>query len=296
MTTDAPPSTASRRKRSSRSLRAAVLVVGALSVLGLTGCDPKPGYDGICTGDDALTGVTVVIDFQGLDGNDGRPAPTIVRCSPNPEPGTDRTGIQALQDAGIEVEGVGQWGLGFVCRLANRPASDEPIPVDGDPGYTEQCQLTPPAAAYWSYWHASGTGHTWTYSNFGALNRTVVPGGFEGWSFSLDAGPTSNPVPRVDPYNPAADPNGPLVTIGVSDLDNTIALGQSTTISWSSTNVTALNAGTIPGAGGGTWTGALTPLDGSRTVTPTARGTYLYLLQGTGPSGTVVASVVLTVT
>lgn len=281
------------RRFGRRSLAVVAAVVG---LVGLTGCDPQPGYEGVCTGDDALTGVTVVIDFQDLDGNDGRPAPTIVRCSPNPEPGQDRTGIEALEDAGIEVHGVDRWGLGFVCRLDNRPAVDEPLPLDDIPGYTEACAVTPPTAAYWSYWHAPGTGHTWTYSNLGALNRKVTPGGFEGWSFSMNANANTNPEPGVDPYNPGADPTAPSVTLGVSDIDNTIALGQSTTISWTSTNVTALSSGTAPGTGGGNWTGSVTPLNGSRTVTPTARGTYLYLPLGTGPDGSKGASVVLTVT
>lgn len=180
----------------------ALATVVAAAALGLTGC--RPGYDGPCSGVDAQTGVTIVIDFQGLDGNDGRAAPTIVRCSPNPNPGTSRTGMQALADAGIDVTEVAQSGAGFVCRLKERPAADEPLPIDGQPGYTESCATTPPASAYWSYWYASGTGHSWTYSTRGALNRNVVPGGFEGWSFSLNAGPTTNPVPRVDPHNPAA--------------------------------------------------------------------------------------------
>lgn len=283
------------RHRRRRLLATGAGAVGVLSSVGLTGCDPGPGYKGVCTGDDALTGVTIVIDFQELDGNDGRPAETIVRCSPNPEPGTDRTGIEALEDAGIVVDGVGQWGLGFVCRLASRPAADEPLPVDGNPTYREQCAVTPPASAYWSYWHAPGTGHSWTYSNFGALNRKVVPGGFEGWSFALNAGPTSNPEPRVDPYNPAADPSAPRVTLGVADVDNTIALGQSTTLSWTATNVTNLTAATLPETGGGAWSGAVTPLNGSRSIKPTARGTFLYVLQGAGPNGTTYASVTLTV-
>jgi hypothetical protein len=284
----------SRRRR--RLHRPVVAFAAAVGILGLTGCDPGPGYKGVCTGADALTGVTIVIDFQGLDGNDGRPAETITRCSPNPNPGTDRTGIQALQDAGIDVTGVNQWGLGFVCRLAARPAIDEPLPVEGDPGYTEACVATPPAAAYWSYWHAPGTGHSWIYSSFGALNRKVVPGGFEGWSFSLNAGPTANPVPGVDPYNPAADPTAPRVTLAVSDVDATIRLGQSTQLAWTSTNAVSLATATGPGAGGGTWSGALTPLNGSRTITPTARGAYTYLLQATSPTGqTAITSATLTV-
>lgn len=168
--------------------------------------DPTRGYPGICTGADALTGVTVVIDFQKLHNNGGVPASTITRCSPNANPGTARTGIKALQDAGISVAGTAQWGLGFVCRLEGRPSATENIPRVSNPTYKEQCVVTPPAEAYWSYWHANGAGTTWTYSSFGALNRNVVPGGFEGWSFSLNRNASTNPVPRVTPRNPAVNP------------------------------------------------------------------------------------------
>jgi hypothetical protein len=279
-----------------RKLTRLVASLLALAGLGLTlpACDP--GYDGICTGDDALTGVTIVIDFQELDGLGGADAPTIVRCSPNPNPGTDRTGIQALQDAGIDVTGTQRWGLGFVCRLEGRPSATEPLPVAGNPGYTEQCINTPPAAAYWGYWHATGAGDTWTYSSYGALNRNVVPGGFEGWSFSLNRTASTNPPPGVTPRNPAVDPGAPTVSLSVADLDRTITLGQSTSLAWTSTNATSLRASAVsPPTGGGTWAGSLSVPSGSRTVTPTARGTYTYTITATGPEGTASTTATLTV-
>lgn len=91
--------------------------------------------------------------------------------------------------------GTVRWGLGFVCRLEGRPTSTENIPVTGNPTYHESCFNTPPAAAYWGYWHADGSGSTWTCSNFGAANRSVIPGGFEGWSFSLNK-TASTPPPH----------------------------------------------------------------------------------------------------
>ncbi|GIF77234.1 hypothetical protein [Asanoa siamensis] len=197
-------------KRVLSLLSGTALVLGLIAVAPAPAgaVDPTKGYNGICTGADALTGVTVVIDFQELNGNGGVAAPTITRCSPNASPGTARTGIKALQDAGIGVTGVAQWGLGFVCRLENRPSAIESIPRAGNPTYKEACVVTPPANAYWSYWHATGAGTTWTYSSFGALNRTVVPGGFEGWSFSLNRTASTNPVPRVTPRNPAVSAQG----------------------------------------------------------------------------------------
>lgn len=197
-----------------RSLFATLAVLAGTIVAGATPASAA-GYAGICTGADALTGVTVVVDFQELDGNGGVAAPTITRCSPNASPGTQRTGIKALQDAGIAVAGTVQWGLGFVCRLENRPSSTEAIPRTTNPAYHEACVKTPPAEAYWSYWHANGAGTTWTYSSYGALNRNVIPGGFEGWSFSLNKTATTNPVPRVTPRNPAVNASNATVSLPV---------------------------------------------------------------------------------
>ncbi|MFC5183220.1 hypothetical protein [Actinomadura harenae] len=253
-------------------------------------------YDGICTGADALTGVTVVIDFQELNGNGGTPAPTLTKCSPNPTPGAQRTGIQALQDAGIAVTGAAQWGLAFVCRLNGRPSATESIPITGNPGYKEACVITPPGAAYWSYWNADGSGNSWTYSSYGAANRNVVPGGFEGWSFSLNRGVDTNPAPRVTPRNPAVQPGRPSVSLSVNDLDRTINLGESTTLTWTSNQATGLTASAVsPASGGGSWSGTLAVPGGTKSITPTARGTYTYKISATGTAGTATSTATLTV-
>lgn len=149
------------------------------------------GYSGYCKDGN---GVTVVIDFQQLGGT------TVIRCAPGPVvPGF--TGLDALKDAGVPYEGVRRWGDAFICRLYNRPSPAEDIPINGNPTYRERCIDTPPAAAYWSYWHAPNGG-SWTYSQFGVKNRNAIKGGFEGWSFSLNATATTNPKPRIAPVRP----------------------------------------------------------------------------------------------
>jgi hypothetical protein len=125
-------------------------------------------------------GVTVVVDFQELGGS------TIIRCAAGPQ----STGLAALKDAGISITGTTRWGEAFICRIEGRPGPD-----------TESCIDTPPATAYWSYWHAVNGG-SWTYSQRGATARTPPPGSFEGWSFALDRGDTGAPPPRVAPRRP----------------------------------------------------------------------------------------------
>lgn len=277
-------------------------VLGLVGVLLATGAVfVAPGapagaawYTGVCTGDDALDGVTVAIDFQELDGLNSISSPDILRCSPNPNPGTNRTGVQALQDAGLSVAGTTRWGLGFVCRIENRPTSTEVLPVGA--GYTEPCFNTPPAAAYWSYWHANGAGTTWTYSSYGAANRMVTPGGFEGWSFSLNKTSTTNPPPDETPLNPEVDPDNPTVALSVDDLDRTIALSETTSLTWTSTNTTTLTAFAVsPASGGGSWSGSLTAPGGTQNITPTATGVYTYTIRAVGPNGTKFTTAKLTV-
>lgn len=129
----------------------------------------------------------MVIDFQKLGGEPQ------VRCAT----GTVKTGIEAIRGAGFTMEGVQRWGDSFVCRLQGRPAPDEVIPIEGKPGYTEKCIDTPPAGGYWSYWHSSDQGKTWTYSSAGASSYKPSRGEWEGWSYSLNATSTTNPEPRT---------------------------------------------------------------------------------------------------
>lgn len=154
--------------------------------------DQSKGRPGFCTND---KGVTVVVDFQQLGGT------TIVRCFPN---ATSGTGLDALKGAGFQIAGVQRWGEAFICRIENRPAANEDVAVQGRPGYKEACIDTPPAAAYWSYWHA-GNNCAWTYSQWGVKNRSFVPGGFEAWSFSLNATASTNPIPRIAAVRPGTE-------------------------------------------------------------------------------------------
>ncbi|GAA2013835.1 hypothetical protein JL107_13490 [Nakamurella flavida] len=151
--------------------------------------------DGYCTAGDTAA-VTVVVDFGSLGGG------TIVRCASGLSRGA--TGLQALAAAGISTTGTVSDGGGFVCRLDGRPAADEIVPLPTDPGYTEQCVETPPAAATWSYWSAQDGG-SWGYNTAGAGNRRVQLGGFEGWSFAAGDGTPPGVSPRL-PAAPAPEP------------------------------------------------------------------------------------------
>ncbi|MDN5893981.1 MAG: hypothetical protein L0H93_08130 [Nocardioides sp.] len=151
--------------------------------------DQSKGYPGYCKDD---KGVTVVVDFGELGGT------ALVRCNPSTTRGT---GLDALKGAGFQIAGTQRWGESFICRIENRPSAQEELPITGNAGYRERCVDTPPTGGYWSYWHA-GNNCSWTYSKWGVKNRDFVPGGFEGWSFSLNARTGAGPVPRVAAVRP----------------------------------------------------------------------------------------------
>ena len=182
--------TRARPRRRVARAAAAVALGAALAVVPVGGAPHQPqaaGTSGHCPGGD---GVTVVVDFTALGGD------VVIRCAR----GSGLTGLTALQETGFAPAGTQRDGLSFICRLAGRPAVDEPLPVNGNEGYTESCVNTPPSAAYWAYSHAANGG-SWKYSSAGAANRQVVPGGFEGWAFSLNR--TSRAaVPAVPPRRP----------------------------------------------------------------------------------------------
>ena len=119
------------------------------------------------------SGVTVVVDFGAFG------AGTVVRCAP----GDPTTGFAALAGAGFSLEQVSNVP-GFLCRIDGRPGAGQ-----------ESCVNTPPASAYWVYWHAP-RGGGWTYSSSGAATRNPAPGTVEGWTF---AGPSGVKPPSVPP-------------------------------------------------------------------------------------------------
>ncbi|GGL98946.1 MULTISPECIES: hypothetical protein [Micromonospora] len=156
------------RHRCAIRRRLAGLLAAAVAAVALTAVEPAPraAHAAACTG---TTGVTVVVDFAALGGG------VQVACAL----GDPATGVAALQGAGFTVTGTSRWGLAFVCRINGKPTAA-----------TDPCVNTPPATAYWSYWHASGSGAAWSYSTSGASSYNPAPGSVEGWSFGAGAAPS----------------------------------------------------------------------------------------------------------
>ncbi|MFY1692837.1 hypothetical protein [Plantactinospora sp. WMMB782] len=148
----------------------AALIAIVVVTAGLVAADPtpRPAHAAACG---PGTGVTVVVDFTAF----GLGVQTACYLGDPP------TGLAALQGAGYTVTGTQRWGLAFICRINGRPT-----PV------AEPCVNTPPASAYWSYWHAT-PGGTWSYSTLGATSYNPAQGTVEGWRFGSGQAPSISP-------------------------------------------------------------------------------------------------------
>jgi hypothetical protein len=127
------------------------------------------GRAGPCRG---KTGVTVAVDMRAFGKG------LLVRCNP----GKPSNGIQALQGAGFKVTGTKQSGLSFVCRINGLPTRAK-----------DKCITTPPASAYWAYYHASRTAKRWSYASSGPLSTHPAQGSVEGWAFGKGVKPSKTP-------------------------------------------------------------------------------------------------------
>ncbi|MBN6033809.1 terpene cyclase/mutase family protein [Amycolatopsis sp. 195334CR] len=128
------------------------------------------GTPGPCAG---TSGVTVTVDFAAFGGAQE------TRCAP----GAQASGVAALQNAGFTPTGTTRWGLAFVCRINALPTPAQ------DP-----CVNTPPATAYWAYYHANAGATAWTYSTQGASTYVPPLGSIEAWAFGNGATPTLTPT------------------------------------------------------------------------------------------------------
>lgn len=158
-------------KRRLAPLLAAVVLMGTFGTLA-TGCLITQGSTPItsCT---STSGVIVAVDLTHWDsGVWERGCDTTIT-----------TGYGALHAAGFTTAGDEHDGPDFICRINNDPPPSE------DP-----CIDTPPATAFWSYWHANAGASKWTLSSLGASSYVPKPGSVDAWSFGAGQPPTFTPA------------------------------------------------------------------------------------------------------
>ncbi|MCG7523053.1 hypothetical protein MHW47_01110 [Streptomyces sp. OfavH-34-F] len=156
----------------------------ALAGLGATAApaaaDPQPM--GRCT---TTSGAVLAVDFSHWGG------PIYRACGTTPT-----TGYELLNQGGWRTVGTGHDGPAFICRIGfSGYRSGKQFP----PTSEEDCVLTPPASAYWSYWHADPGANDWEYSQLGAMLYRPKPGSVDLWIFGgTDIGGTEG-RPKVTP-------------------------------------------------------------------------------------------------
>ncbi|MGE7385203.1 hypothetical protein ACQKM2_06885 [Streptomyces sp. NPDC004126] len=125
-----------------------------------------PQAMGQCT---TSSGVVLAVDFSHWGG------PVYRSCGTTPT-----TGYELLNQGGWATTGTGHDGPAFICRIGysgHQGGRQYPTPQQDD------CVLTPPASAYWSYWHANPGQNTWEYSQLGAMLYKPKPGSVDLWIF-----------------------------------------------------------------------------------------------------------------
>ncbi|MFI0980605.1 hypothetical protein ACH4SP_26800 [Streptomyces sp. NPDC021093] len=131
------------------------------------------------------SGAVLAVDFSRWGG------PVYRSCGTTPT-----TGYELLNQGGWATTGTGHDGPAFICRIGysgHLGGKQFPPPEQDD------CVLTPPASAYWSYWHADPGQNTWEYSQLGAMLYQPRPGSVDLWIFGgTDIGGTEG-RPRITP-------------------------------------------------------------------------------------------------
>ncbi|MFE4977500.1 hypothetical protein ACFRAR_36005 [Kitasatospora sp. NPDC056651] len=142
-------------------------VTGVLALLGTaTPAAATPQPIDQCT---AGSGVVLAVDMSRWGG------PVLRSCGTTPT-----SGYELLNQGGWRTTGTGHDGPAFICRIGYSgyqggkqfPTADQ-----------EKCVLTPPASAYWSYWHADPGDKDWSYSQLGAMSYHPKPGSVDLWIF-----------------------------------------------------------------------------------------------------------------
>lgn len=158
-----------------------VMSAAAVTATALTAAaDPQPM--GRCT---TTSGTVLAVDFSHWGG------PVYRSCGTTPT-----TGYELLNQGGWRTTGTGHDGPAFICRIGysgQQGGRQYPTPEQDD------CVLTPPASAYWSYWHADPGANTWEYSQLGAMLYKPKPGSVDLWIFGgTDIGGTKG-LPQFKP-------------------------------------------------------------------------------------------------
>ncbi|GHJ43995.1 hypothetical protein Cs7R123_13370 [Catellatospora sp. TT07R-123] len=172
---------------------AALVLLAAVMLAPGAPAAAAPQPVGKCT---TSSGVILAVDFSHWGG------PLLRACGTTPT-----TGYQLLNQGGWKTAGTQHDGPAFVCRIGySGYQGGTQYPTSA----TEKCVLTPPATAYWSYWHADPGQDSWSYSQLGAMGYHPKPGSVDLWTFGATATDGSQGRPRFSPDSVRARNTSPI--------------------------------------------------------------------------------------
>ncbi|MGW3183939.1 hypothetical protein ACWDD9_32205 [Kitasatospora sp. NPDC001119] len=222
------------------------------------------------------SGAVLAVDFGKWGG------PLLRSCGTTPT-----TGFTLLNQGGWKTTGTGHDGPAFICRIGYsgfQGGKQYPTPEQ------EKCVLTPPATAYWSYWHADPGQNEWSYSQLGAMLYQPKPGSVDLWIFGgtniegTEGRPTFSPDSvRAHNSSPGGQP---------ADPGQGTAGGSGGSSGGSGNGSTGGGAGTVGGSGSGGSTGTTGGAGTGRAPAPTkppaggARPPASAATPGTDPAAT----------
>jgi hypothetical protein len=172
-------------RRTGRLLGTALFLLVANAAVGVTPVSATPLPIGDCT---TTRNVILAVDFGHWGG------PVLRSC--DTANGTTDTGFHLLNEGGWSTVGDQHDGPAFICRIGYSG-------YQGGTGYPtaaqDPCVLTPPASAYWSYWHANPGQNTWSYSQLGAMSYRPTPGSVDLWTFGATDIAGTQGLPPLSP-------------------------------------------------------------------------------------------------
>jgi len=164
---------------SARRIVVALLAASVGTLLGSVGAVPAGmlATEPAAAAADCSAGVIVAVDLQQWQST----VDTVCLAFLPPN------AADVLVDGGFSPTGVAEYGgLAFICQILGYPQG-------------EDCQTTPPATAYWSFWYAdAGQGGSWSYSELGAESLEPQAGSIEAWVFGGETAGSQPPIPPPD--------------------------------------------------------------------------------------------------
>jgi hypothetical protein len=213
-------------ERAAAALAGLMLIALTIAGAGPAAAAARPVSD--CT---ATSGVILAVDFGPWGG------PLLRSCGSTPT-----TGYALLNQGGWHTVGTEHDGPGFICRISYsgyRHDVQYPTPAQ------QACVQTPPANAYWAFWHAGPGQTSWTYSENGAVGYDPAPGSSSLWVFGGTnlGGTAGSAVPKLSPQQLRAAPVG-TATAGGPEIVNAPPVSASVSVSRGSAWPTLLAAAT----------------------------------------------------